>query len=160
MGFRVRFPRHIFILNLLKVFSRKMKSVSKMFLLTFLGLSAISAGTALKCLQCGNTEPFLCTADTPAKSIDCPSQSTFCTNGTSADGTMSQKQCGIATPGAQVTTTLCQNVEIPNVGKVNTCTCLTDNCNADPPAKEENGGMTIKISSFLMLAVGFIIMQQ
>merc|ERR1711972_1294765 len=134
--------------------------MSKMLFLAFLGLSAISTGAALKCMQCGTTEPFLCTADTPAKSIDCPSQSTFCNNGTSADGNMSQKQCGTPTPGAQVTTNLCQNLDIPEVGKILTCTCTTDNCNADPPAKEENGGMTIKVSSFLMLAVGFVILQQ
>merc|ERR1711910_105725 len=131
----------------------KMSKMSSIF-------GVLSTGTALKCLQCGTEGPFLCTADTPAKSIDCPSQSTFCNNGTSADGKMSQKQCGTPTPGAQVTTNLCQNVDVPDVGKVLTCTCTTDNCNADPPAKEENGGMTIKISSFLMLAVGFIILQQ
>merc|ERR1712112_466984 len=145
-----------------KVISKELSKMFKtsLFFGVILFLEVLGTGTALKCLQCGNTEPFVCTADTPAKSIDCPSQSTFCTNGTTADGTMSQKQCGVAAPGAEVTTTLCQNVEVPNVGKVNTCTCTTDNCNADPPAKEENGGMTIKISSFLMLAVGFIIMQQ
>merc|ERR1711956_32086 len=124
----------------------------------FLFFGVLNTGVALKCLQCGNEENrWKCSANNPALSVECPVGTPFCQSASSSALGITMKQCALvlanfnpAAENQQTNINRCNpEQEIDGIGKLSVCICSTDNC---------NGGMTVKISStVLLLSIAFLL---